>query len=167
MATDAVFILPVDTYVRGNLKMDSIQVPSSSFGDDAFDIASPLGVLKQAHQYLVKHNRPVPVTEALTVHQAYAPGVLVQVQATVTTQGSGAATVTVVVRKNGVSVMSATMTVGSGLAAFGVLVGTLNSALTGYTANDVFDLVLTAAAPSGALPAGLLVTLLFREAAGS
>ena len=167
MAADALFIIPTDVYVRGNLKMDSILVPDASFGDGAFDVASPLSALKQAHQYLVRYNRVTPVTENVTVHQAYAAGTLVQVQATCTTAGVGAANVTVQVRKNGVSVMSGAFTVGSGLAAFGVVVGTLNAALTGYSANDVFDLVLTATATSGTLPQGLLVTLLFREAAGS
>lgn len=168
MAADALLVIPTDVYVRGNLRADGYSPPDNSIGTDAFDIGRPLSTLKVGHQYLVKFNPSgTPVTEAKTVHQAYSTGTLVQVSATVTGAGVGAATVTVGVKKNGVSVLSAAFVLSSALAAYGIAVASLNSALAGYVANDAFEVTCTVAAPSGTLPTGLLVTLLFREAAGS
>ena len=168
-ANDGLFDIPGNMYVRGNFRANNILIPTGSVGNNEFDINSPLAATKQDHQYLVHYRQTGTVASeaAAAVHQAYTTGTLFRVQMTSIGAAIGAATVTVVVKKNGTTVMSAPWVLTNSTAAYGILVGTLNASLTSYVLGDVFEVNVTPAVGGGTLPTGLLITLMFREAAGS
>ena len=69
----------------------------------------------------------------------------------------GAATVTIDLQKNGVSVLSAVINITSALAANVYIDASITT--TTYVADDVFKIVITATAGGGTLPTGLYVQL--------
>ena len=168
MAIDGAFQIPGDMFVNGTLRVNAINMPDNSVGNATFTIGDPLDATKQAHQYLGKLSQAgTTVTETKSVHQAYDVGRIVIAYATVTVAAIGAATVTFNVKKNGTSILSGAWVLTSATAAYGISIGTLITAAQGYVQDDVFEVTATAAAGGGTLPAGLLVTLVFREGAGT
>ena len=168
MALDGVFQIPGDVYVNGTLRANAINMPDNSVGNSTFTVGDPLDATKQVHQYLGKLSQAgTAVTETKSVHQAYDVGRIVIAYATVTVAAIGAATVTFNVKKNGTSILSGAWVLTNTTTPYAQSVGTLITTAKAYGLNDVFEVTATAAAGSGTLPAGLLVTLVFREGAGT
>src|SRR5262249_39085608 len=100
------------------------------------------------------------------IHVARGPGTLVDFAAGVSVAGvgwAGGGQIVVDLLKNGVSILSAKPTILPAPAAFAILPGTISAA--GYSANDVFEVVVTVTAGTGTIPQGLFVRAVFQEAA--
>ena len=161
-------IIEGDTYVRGNLRTDGFAVPANSIGNTQFNSSDPLATDKQKHQYVAvysqKHGADV-AAERKTVHVAHAAGTLAFVYAGMVVPSTGDSTVTVDVLKNGVSVMSGTITLTNAHAAFALVLGTISAGV--YTSGSVFEVSVTVSAGTGNVGEGVFARLVFREEAGA
>lgn len=122
----------------------------------------PAAAVQHQHQRVyAQPNGTAGVTERRAIHRAYAVGTVVAVRAGIVTPCVGAATLAVDVLKNGTSILSAPVSVGSSAAAFAAIAGAIATA--GYAVGDVFETSVTATAGGGTLGQGLTVDVVFRE----
>jgi len=153
-----------DLIVAGSFKANSFAVPSNSVGDTQFKASDALTAAKQEHQYArtyAQANGSAVVSETRGIHIAYAGGTLQSLVAALKTACVGAATVVVDLKKNGTTVLSGTITLDNSIAAYATVAATFSS--TAYSADDVFEVVVTSAAGGGTLGQGLTVTLVTHE----
>jgi hypothetical protein len=142
-------------------------VPDASWGDAQIGATNPILATKLKHQYVQVYGQPsgtAAVTERKVTHVARAAGDVQAVEAGVVTPAVGAATVTLDLKKNGVSILTAVITITNAQAAYAKVAGALSS--TSYVTGDVFELVVTAAAGGGTLPQGFFCDVVFREGPG-
>jgi len=143
-----------------------VKLPAAAVGDGQFDGNSPLATIKQRHrkQHTYRQSNGVAAaSDQQAVHVGYgATGSVVAARAGVRTAGTGGGmSVTVDVRKNGTSILTAVITITSAQAAFALVAGSVATAA--YLSGDVFEVVVTATAGGGTLPQGLFVDLIFDE----
>ena len=158
---------PGDMHVPGLLTMDAINLPVSAVGDTEIDPARPISALKVEKQYIVEHKQAGAVVNKLEpVHVAFgATGELVSVEAGTIVLCTGTSTITIDVLKNGVTVLSAPLVLDSANTIRVLEAAGINPAADSYVAEDWFDVQITIATPTGAVGQGLIVRLIFREAA--
>lgn len=155
-------------HVTGTLKVGSMDLPAAAVTDDNMDPANPIDVDKQIHQYVHTYaqNRAAAVAaERKAVFSATGDGALVNVQAGVTQAAVGDSTITVDVYKNGVSVLTGVLTIDSGDAAFATQTAVVTPGSEGYSAGQVFEVVIAVTAGTGTLPRGVYVSLTVNEEA--
>lgn len=142
-------------------------VPDSSFGDSQIGATNPILATKLKHQHnpvYAQAHGSAAATERKVVHVARAAGEVVAIDAGIVVAAMGGATVTIDLKKNGTTVLSAVITIDNAKVAYAKEAGAISSA--SYSAGDVFELVVTATAGGGTLPQGLFVEPVFREGAG-
>jgi hypothetical protein len=79
------------------------------------------------------------------------------------TAAVGAATVTVDLLKNGVTILTATVVINNSVAQYGSVAASLAAGAASLVAGDVLDVAITAAAGGGTLPNGFFATLVAYE----
>lgn len=157
-------VIDGDVRIRGTLRADSFAPPANSIGNTEFDAADPLAATKQVHQYVQVYRQDhgaVAADKTSGIHVSHAAGTIIAFYATLKTANIGDSTVTVDLKKNGSTVLSAVASLDSGDAAYAVASGTINTAA--YAADSVFEAVVDATAGTGTLGQGLTVTLVVRE----
>src|SRR4051812_43197707 len=95
-------------------------VPDASFGDAQIGTTNPIQATKLKHQHQQQYAQvhgASAVTERKSVHVARSAGDVVAIHAGVVVAAVGAATVTVDLRKNGTTVLTAVVTITSAHAA--------------------------------------------------
>lgn len=154
-----------DFYVHGDFRADSMQVPYNTIGDP--HIAASLGIIQynklqqqRAAKYTQKYGTAV-VSERTGIHIGVGSGTIQNFFAVLAVPCVGAATVTVDLLKNGVSVLSGIITFNSGVTAFTSVLGTLSGST--YLASDVYEVNVTATAGGGTIGQGLTVMLYTKE----
>lgn len=158
---------PGDLYVAGNVSANSMTIPDESIGDGAIDPGRPISSLKLEHQHLAYHRQAhgtATVARREVIHKAFGNGVLAGVEATLVVPNVGAATVTIDVLKNGVSVLTSPLVLGVA-AAFAASAAGIAGGGT-YVADDIFETSVSVAAGGGTIGQGLVVQGVFREAVG-
>lgn len=143
-----------------------VVLPANCIGDNQFAAASPLSVDKQSHQYLERLTQAhgsAAVAERRVIHVAKSGGVVEDFSAGVATACVGDSTIDVDLKKNGTTILTGTIEIDSGDAAFDLVEGDLSS--TSYSAGDVFEVVVAVTAGTGTLGQGLFAQAVFREAA--
>ena len=157
-----------DTLNAGTHTFDKVPVvPAGSFGDPQIGAANPIDAAKLKHQYaprLAQAHGTAATAERRVVHVARASGTVAAVEAGPVVAAVGDSTVSVDVRKNGTTILSAPITIDNGDAAYAKVAGAISSAA--YVAGDVFEVVITVTAGTGTLPQGVFATAVFREGAG-
>jgi hypothetical protein len=157
-----------DTLHTGQHQFEVIpRVPVNSFGDAQISAANPLGVTKVTHQYIPCYAQPngsAAASETKAVFVARSAGTVRAIEAGIITAAVGAATVTIDLKKNGVSILTSVITIDNSKVAYAKTAGAISSAA--YVAGDVFTLVITATAGGGTLPQGLFVDTTFAEGSG-
>lgn len=154
-----------DLHVVGRITMESITLPNNAVRNE--NIASDAKVAGSKVGALIKRFWSQPNTAAAAVtqaiHRAAAAGSVTAFRAGVIGLATGDSTVTVDLRKNGVSILTGVITITSASpsAAYGVVVGAISAAA--YVAGDVFDIVVTPTVGTGTLPTGLFVQAIFNE----
>lgn len=156
-----------DTHVAGTLSCETFTAPDSCIGDD--QIETPSGTdngvraTKSQQQYVICYGQnATAVTERRVVHTVYgAVSSLVDVDAGAGVACVGAATVTVDVKKNGTTVLSALATLTSSVAAYALAAATISTSTA--VAGDVFEVSFTATAGGGTVATRPFVRLVFRE----
>lgn len=158
-------VLKGDVYIDGDFRCNSMQIPYNSVGD--VHIAASLGIIQynkmqqqRAIKYAQKYGTAV-VSERTGIHIGVGSGTILNFFAALAVPCVGAATVTVDLLKNGVSVLSGIITFNSGVAAFTSVLGTLSGST--YSAADVYEVNVTATAGGGTIGQGLTVMLYTKE----
>lgn len=156
-----------DVIVRGALSCTSFRLPVNSVINDSVDAAASIETTKLLHQYRPSYGQDSgadAATGRAVLHVAKGAGSVIDFKVGASTAGTGTASVTVDLKKNGTTVLSADVTLDSATVAFALAAGTISSAA--YVAGDVFEWhVKTSSAGSGAKPKGLFLAATFREAA--
>jgi hypothetical protein len=154
-----------DVQIRGNLRCTTINLPALSVGDGNVNGSDPITAPKLQHQYtrtVAQLNGTAATAERRVLHVAYgATGTVVAFRAGLTVAAVGDATVTVDLYKNGVSILSATISLTSATAVNAKVAGALSG--TSYVTGDVFEAVIAVSAGTGTLPQGVFTDLVVRE----
>lgn len=143
-------------------------VPAGSFGDAAIADNAGVQTTKLQHRTLATLSQAA-AADASATRQVVAvvngaSGSLVGVVAGASTAATGDATVQVDLLVNGVSVMSAVMSLSSATAAYALVVGAIAS--TDLVAGDVVELeIKNVAAGTGTLPKGVFARVVIDEKA--
>lgn len=161
--------IPGDLRVRGFVTANGFNFPANSVGDSEFDSGRPLTATKQEHQFNERYSQvhgSAAVSARVPIHTAFDAGEVIDIRAKCSVIPVGAATVTVDLYKNGVSVLTGVITLDNSVTAY-VSETTGISPPGTYVADDEFHMVVTATAGGGTLPQGLSVLVVFREGSGS
>lgn len=152
-------------YFTGAVQFGStITLPSGSIGNSQIASSAAIDATKLQHQYakqFAQVHGTAATAERRVIHRAKGAGTLTEFKAGPVVAATGDSTVTVDLRKNGTTVLSGTISITSGTAAFAVVTGSISSA--SYSAGDVFEVVQTVSAGTGTLPQGVFAEAVFRE----
>jgi hypothetical protein len=164
--------LPTDLAVTGNLTVQgattltSLNVANADVSNARVIPAAGISASKLQHQHWKTYAQPggsTTATQRFTIHVGTGTAGTVlgfiagQIVASLTT-----ATVSVDLKKNGTSILSAPIALGT-TAAYVTLAATISSAA--YVAGDVFEVVVTASASGGTLGEGVFAQMLATESA--
>jgi hypothetical protein len=154
-----------DLHVAGNLTADSLAVPNSSVTNEKVAAGAGIDASKLDHQNIVvfAQANTTAAAETRAVYVAHAAGTIEEFEAGSIAACTGNATITVDLKKNGTTVLSAVITLDSGNTAYVVEAGTVSSAA--YVAGDVLTVVVAVNAGTGALGTGVFARAMLREAA--
>ena len=144
----------------------SFTAPASSITDSMVSASSPLGVTKHRRRFNKSYSQTVGSAAAsvtgVQLHTVYgAAGTVVAVRAGVIVAAVGAATVTVDVKKNGTTILSAVITLDVANAIYVVEAGSVS--VSTLAAGDVLTTVWVATAGGGTLPQGVFVDVVIDE----
>lgn len=150
--------------VRGQLFADSMSLPANSVGDLEVNPSSPITADKLEHQYLPGWAQPntTATAETRAIHVARGPGTIEGFRAGSIAKNVGDSTVTVDLRKNGTTVLSAVITLDSGNTNRVVEAGALSGSPT-VVAGDVLEVVIAISAGTGTLATGVFCQAVVRE----
>lgn len=159
-------IIDGDLWVKGNVSGQSMTIPAGSVTNSAVKAAAGMDQSKLQHQHRKSYNQAfgsAVAAETRTVHIVYgATGTILAFRASLNgLVCAGAAVITVDLKKNGASILSAVLTFNSTHTLRQILSGTFSSAA--LVAGDVLDVVVTAVAGGGTLGQGLGVDLVVAE----
>jgi hypothetical protein len=162
----AVLSIPSDLHVSGRISCERLSIPAEAVDSDDFtsDTAKRLVTSKQVHQYHRTFDQPntTATAETRVLHVVRgSTGTLKAFVAGSIVACVGAATITVDLRKNGSTVLTAVITLDSANTAYIVEAGTFAS--TSLVAGDVLTVVTTATAGGGTIGAGLFAELVVDE----
>ena len=126
-------------------------MPPGCIGDRQITPSSPIKVEKLQHRYTIVTSQPQgapATTERRAVYRARAPGVVSSFFAGVTVVNVGTATLTYDLLRNGTSMLTAPLVLGSTVVAYNSVSGSLVASPV-FAAGDVFEVVQTASAGTG------------------
>lgn len=157
--------VPSDLHVEGQITAEAMIVPANAVTDASVSSTAAIQATKLFHQQLKSYSQPntTATTETKVIHVARAGGSVAEFYAGSIGVCAGAATITIDLKKNGTSILSAVITLNSSntaRVAVGASVSTPN-----YVAGDVFEIVATATAGGGTLGTGLFAQMTAQEAA--
>lgn len=141
-----------------------VDITDGSLGDAALSAVSPAGVAKTRHQYIQRLSQvggTAASAETRVVHVAKSAGNATGFKAGSIAAAVGDSTVTVDLRKNGTTVLSAVITLDNTNSAYTPEAGSINTAA--YSAGDVFTVVIAVSAGTGTLPQGVYGVASFDE----
>lgn len=135
-----------DVRVRGNITANSVTLPADSVGNSSIDPGDPVDETNQWHQYLREYSQlhGTPAVAARSViHTAFRDGFLKDFRAGNLVAITGNATVTLDLKKNGVSVLSSVIVLDSTNTLPLVMESAGIAGGGAFLANDVFELYIT------------------------
>lgn len=152
-----------DLRVQGTLQVTTFIPPNASIGDGAVTSADPIMAEKVQHQYCPTFAQPntTATSETRVIHVARGAGTIEAFDAGSIAACVGAATVTVNLKKNGTTVLSAVITLDSGNTTRVIEAGTVS--VMSIAAGDVLEVVTVATAGGGTLATGVFARAVIRE----
>ena len=147
----------------------TLTAPANTIGGTSLLAADPVPTDKARHRFmprLAQVHGSSATAERRVVHRARAAGTLIEFKVGVAVAATGDSTVTVDLRKNGTTILNATLVIDNGDVAY---TGILSALFTGgvttiaYASGDVFEVVITVSAGTGTLPQGLFCIPVFDE----
>lgn len=160
--------IPGDVIVGGKLMPSQFEAPDNSIKGAAIDVANPIPTSKMVHRFVVNLAQKTGLstaTERKSVYIAKAAGTLVAAKVGFQTAITGTSTVVVNVLKNNVSVLSSALTVTNATTAYTVVNCSIDPAQAAYATSAFFEVSVSATVGTGATGQGLIVELIFDEAA--
>lgn len=157
-------IIDGDLHIRGGLSCEDFAPPANSIDNAAIETAAGILATKLQHQYkpTFSQNGTAGSVGAQVIHIVRgATGTLVRFRAGSIVANVGAATVTVDLKKNGTTMLSAVITLDSANTAYVPEDATL--AASALVADDVLSVTIVATAGGGTLATGLFVEAEIRE----
>ena len=158
-----------DVWVNGQLTASTMIIAAASVGDPQVRAFPGPGLAVAASK--LQQQRSVRYAQSSTAAAAAdrqlirrvngISGVVISFYAGAITPAVGADTCTVDLLKNGISILSAPVSITSALAAYGSVLGAL--AATGLVVGDLLEAKITPNHTSGTLPLGIWAQLLFAE----
>ena len=154
-----------DIYIDGLLQAKSMQLPAGTVTD--LGVSGSAGIeaskLRHEHRSTYAQGSAVSATDATQVIHVVRGAVaeVVAFVAGAVDNAAGDATVTVDLLKNGVSILTAPITLDSGDANYEVVEGVIAS--DDLVAEDVLEIVIDATIGTGTLPKGVFVALSVHE----
>lgn len=145
--------------------VESLTMPAGSIGNAEIEAGAGILASKLQHQYQVGYAQASGTNatdEARVVHVSRGAGTIVSFNAGNVVAATGDATCAVDLKVNGVSVLSAPISLDSTSAAYSLVAGTVSSAA--YTADDVIEITIDGTIGTGALAKGVFGALVVREA---
>jgi len=154
-----------DVVITGTLYAQAQQLPASSVGNTEVKSTDPISAGKLQHQRKLTVAQPntTATTETRTIFVATAAGTLKSFEAGSIAACAGAATITVNLLKNNVSVLSAAITLNSSSTNRVSQAGMILTA--DFVDGDWFEVVITATAGGGTIGTGLAASLTLNETA--
>lgn len=153
-----------DIYVNGNFQAKVLIPSAGSITNAAIAAAAGIVASKLQHEHRHVYSQPNTTATAETRIVHVCQGATGTIKAFVAGSIVAAllgATVTVDLKKNGTTVLSAVITLDSGNTAYIVEAGTIT--VPGLVVGDVLTIVTTATAGGGTIPTGLFVALTVTE----
>jgi hypothetical protein len=150
-----------DLFVAGTLTARSFSPPALSVGNAAVaSAAAGAGIsdlkLEHQHHFAYAQANTTAVTITIPVKAVYGTvGALISLKAGTIVACIGAATITVDLKKNGTTMLTAPITLNSSNTARVMAAATIS--VTAMAAGDFLELVITATAGGGTIGTGLLV----------
>lgn len=155
-----------DLTVTGTLKPYSLAAPGRCITDFNMNPSSPISSNKYQPQFKRMYTQSYGVaasSDRVVSHIAKAAGNLYTIRAGLVLPNASTATVTIDLKKNGTTVLAGVLTLAVG-SAYIPINGSI--ATLPYVANDVFELIITAAASGGTLGQGLFIDVVYNEQPG-
>ncbi|HYE20964.1 MAG TPA: hypothetical protein VEA69_21135 [Tepidisphaeraceae bacterium] len=155
-----------DVHVNGTLSAKALDIPASTIVDADVSSSADIGQGKLEHQHSKHYSQANAAAsdETRMIHVVYgASGTLLDFRAGSIAKAVGDSTVTVDLKKNGTTVLSAVITLDSGNTNRVAEAGTLN--VTSLTNGDVLEVVIDATIGTGTLPTGVFCELRLKEKA--
>ena len=155
---------PGDIYVQGTVICGGINLPNECVGNaniNPIDPIYPQNLLMEHVKTFSQDRGSVAAAERKVMHVANGNGTLLQISCGVTVANIGAATITIDFYNNGVSILSAPITLNSTNTAYSSQLGAF--ATPNYSQFNVFEVVVTVSASGGTLGQGLWVQGVFQE----
>lgn len=152
--------------LRGATVFDgSASLPASSVTNAAVAAAAGIDASKLEHRHRPLYTQPNTTATSVTqvIYVAKAAGTVNSFRAGSIAACAGAATITVDLKKNGSTILSAVITLDSSNSNYVPEAGTVNTAA--YVADDVFTIVTVATAGGGTIGTGFYCIPEFEEAA--
>lgn len=156
MAAETPTIIEGAVHINGALSAKSFTPPAGSIANASIAANAGIDATKLGHQHRANFSQPntAATTETRVIYTVYgATATLVAFKAGSIAPATGNATVTLDLRKNGATVLTAVVTLNSSNAARVVVAGVLAS--TSLAQGDVIEVVITATAGTGTLPTGV------------
>ena len=157
--------IPSDLHVQGRISAESWTVPASSVSNAAVASDAAIEASKLQHQYLRGYSQPNSAATSVTqvIHVAKAAGTVEHFDAGSIAKAVGDSTVTVDLKKNGVSILSPVITLDNANSNRVAEAGTISAAA--YASGDVFEVTTVATVGTGTLPTGVFAQAVFQEGA--
>lgn len=154
-----------DFHVNGVLTAKTLDVPASTIVDADVSSAADIGQSKLEHQFEANYGQSGTAASAtIPIGIIYgASGTMLDIRAASIAACVGAATVTVDLKKNGTSMLSAVITLDNANTARVAEAGTLTT--TTLANGDFLELVIVATAGGGTLATGLCVNVRWKAKA--
>ena len=152
---------------RGIIQFFQIILPGGCVGNNQIAAGAAIDAGKLTHQPRVGYSQESATTAAAdtrVIAIARAAGTLKGFSAGSVVANIGDSTFTVDLLKNGVSILTAPITIDSGDAAYALVAGAIDT--VGVVADDVLEVAVTVSAGTGTLGLGVFAELLLDEAAG-
>lgn len=155
-----------DVYVNGSLGCKTFSPPASSITNAAVVALAGIAASKLEHQYqrlFTQVHGSSATAERRVIHTVVgATGDIVSMRSGNVVAATGDSTVTIDLKKNGTTVLTATTQLDSGNAAYS-WESAAGFTSTSLTQDDVLEIVQTVSAGTGTLPQGVYVELVIRE----
>jgi hypothetical protein len=153
-------------YVNGTLVADAFDPPANSVGNSHMKAGDPVEIDKTRHLHSKIHSQSdggSAYDEIIAIHVATSPGVVEQFQAGARVKPVGDSTMTVDLKKNGVSILSDIIDIDNAVDNYVSVVAGLNLALTSYSIGDVFEITVICTDGTGTPAEGLFAQVILDE----
>jgi len=155
-----------DLHVNGTLTAKVMSPPDATITNAMVSTTADIASTKLEHQHAINYSQAnvAAADETRHIHEVYgASATLLDIRAGSIVAAIGDSTVTIDLKKNGASVLSAVITLDSTNTAYTAEAGTISSAA--LTNGDSLTLVVDATIGTGTLPTGLFVHVRLKEKA--